>query len=172
MSIYDDGTDLTMTAIGAYDFSALTPSVASIQLGANASASPGILGGVFGWETTTAANSFRVEFSKGLTGTGSLFSASSVSTSSPFFFYSTFNFQRTYYLQMVDTAPLIGSVNETAVFHGATLSSLGMVEEETVFVTWAGDSAIIQTFSVPEPSHIFLVSFGALGLGSRRFRTV
>jgi hypothetical protein len=166
MTITDDGTDLTMTATGNYDFSLVAQDPDDGALGTNAAVAPGFFSGIYGWETGTPQNTFTVAYSGTLTGTSNAFPADSISISNPFFFDlgdSNISFN--------DSAPIVGTVNNTAIFFNKTLASLGMVAGESVTVTWAGGSAIIQTSVIPEPSSTLLLGLSALGLAARRKRS-
>lgn len=164
MTITDDGTDLTMTATGSYDFSAVGDNGTDKVFGVNAGVTP-TLGG-YGWETTANTLSLTVSYSGSLTGSSNAFPATSVTTTNPFYFDTGGSV-----IRFAAGAPLTGTVNETAIFAGVTLASLGMVAGESVSVTWTGDSATIQTTTpVPEPSSSLLFGLGALGLVVRRRR--
>jgi hypothetical protein len=154
MTISDNGTDLTMTATGSYDVSSLEPSIGNTFLGVNAVVVP--TKGNFGWDTASEEGSkeYSVEFIGDLTGTGGAAPATSTTGTSPFFFLQTESI-----LSLPGGAPSTGEVNETAVFAGVTLASLGMVAGESMNVVWEGDSAVIQT--IPEPA-----SLGLIGLVS------
>ncbi len=166
LTITDDGTDLTMTATGSYDFTAVGDNGTDQALGANAGVLPTTSGGLYGWEVTEATISFTVSYSGALTGTSNVFPADSITTTNPFFFDSSRSV-----IRFTEGTPLLGTVNETAVFNSITLASLGMVAGESVSVTWAGDSATIQTVaSVPEPSSAILLGLGALGVAVHRRR--
>ena len=166
VTISDDGTDLTMTATGSYDFSGVTNYVGG-ELPVIAAVAPQAAGGIYGWYTTNATRNYIVNYSGSLTGSSGVFSPDSVTTTNPFYFStdaSTISF--------MDDAFTRGSVNETAVFNGVTLASLGMVAGESVIVTWGDDSATIQTIqTIPEPSSTLLLGLGALGILARRKRT-
>ena len=163
MTIGDDGTDLTMTATGSYDLSLLEPSASTLLLGANALVGPSK--NSFGWDTGGEGDpqEYSVEFIGSFTGTGLAISATSTTGTSPFFFYGPGGL-----MSLPAGAPQIGEVNETAIFAGVTLASLGMVAGETINVVWEGDSAIIQT--IPEPASVGLVALVSGGIYfSRRF---
>ena len=164
ISITDDGTNLTMTATGTYDFSLLTSTSGSI-LGANAAVAPTISSGGYGWE----ANGVRytlLPFSGILTGTVNAYPATLVTTTNPFWIDV-----RNSQISFRTGTLAVGSVNESAIFNGVTLASLGMVPGESISATWnGGDSITIQTFPVPEPSSALLFGFAAIGFAARRRR--
>lgn len=168
LTISDDGTNLTMRAIGSYDVSALTPVTDPFtQLGANATVAPTVHAGLYGWETG-AGVAYTLSFSGTLTGTGQAVPASSVTTNTPFYFVT--NFLGTSYFILASGAPTSGTVDETAVFNNVTIASLGMVQGQSVTASWGGDSATIQV--VPEPTTIGLMIVGgcAVLFRSRRRR--
>lgn len=158
MTITDNGTDLTMTATGTYDFSSMTPNFdGGSALGANAMVGPSV-SGVYGWETGAGQNVFTVSYSGVLIGSSFAFPADSTSVTIPFYFVVS-NSE----IRFSSTTPLVGSVNESAIFSGTTVAGLGMVAGESVTITWAGDSATIQTLSIPEPSSTLTYGVAALG---------
>ena len=71
---------------------------------------------------------------------------------------------------------LIGTVNQSAVINNATLSSLGMLEGESINVTWGDNQLIIMTtpinkqVPVPAPSTLAALALGLIGLASIRFK--
>jgi len=164
MNIWDDGTDLFMSATGDYD---LTRAIAfnTTNLGANAAVAPTFP--LYGWETGAGTSTGYEAFYVGvLTGTVSVFPATSTTTSNPFFFWNTSNS-----INFMDTAPVFGSVDEFAVFQGVTLASLGMVLGETVTVSWGNgglnERGTINTV-IPAPGAMALL--GVAGFVSRRRR--
>jgi hypothetical protein len=162
VTITDDGTNLTMTATGTYDLSQVSPQLQT-NLGVNAAIAPPF-GGIYGWETTYPSKAFAgLAYSGMLTGTDFKFGADIVTTTNPFYFINDL-------IVFSNSAPLIGSVNESATFLNTTLASLGMVSGESVTATWAGGSATIQVGAIPEPSSALLLGLGALGLAGLRSR--
>jgi hypothetical protein len=164
MTIGDDGTDLTMTATGSYDLSLLEPSASTLFLGINASVGPSK--STFGWDTggEDDPQEYSVEFIGSFTGTGFANGATSTTGTSPFFFYGPGGL-----ISLPAGAPQIGEVNETAVFEGVTLASLGMVAGETINVVWEGDSAIIQTIPAPASVGLLALVSGGIYFARRRF---
>ncbi len=165
--ITDDGTDMTLRATGSYDFSALTPSNANTFVGAPAIVQPNddILGLNIGFDFGPA-DVYEVSYDGILSGGGSRFT-NNVTTTNPFFLTNG-PLGNSVFLQ--EGAPSIGTFNETAVFEGTTLADLGMVVGETVTITWEGDSGIITTAVVPEPSSAIIGFIGLVGLIGRRRR--
>ncbi len=165
ITITDDGTNLTMSATGTYDFSA-APILAtdSDTLGFDSAFAPTFL--VYGWDAGSQSNTFAISHSGSLTATGDKFPADSMTTTNPFFI----DLNNGIIVVSRSSAPLIGSVNETATFLNTTLASMGMVSGESLTVTWNGDSATIQTSAIPEPSSALLLGLGALGLAGLRSR--
>jgi hypothetical protein len=153
MTISDDGSDLTMSATGTYDLSGLGAEVGTIRMGRNAIV--GTTKGTFGWDTETELGSkeYFIEFFGILTGTGSTDPAASTTGTTPFFVYMP-----TGMLSFPFDAPQSGIVNQTAIFTGVTLASLGMVPGEEVVGFW-GENNIILIQTIPEP-----VSTGLIGL--------
>jgi hypothetical protein len=182
MTITDDGTNLTMRATGSYDFSSATPAPLVEDLGENAVVAPPM--GLYGWESMdinadpiVLHQLFEVNFPGTLSGTGVAANANLVSTSSPFFFLfadleTNPDFPIQYSFVALDgSAPLVGVVDESATFFNTTLASLGMVEGESLTVTWQGDSATIQTYAIPEPASALMLLFGAgIGMAIHRAR--
>lgn len=172
MTITDDGTDLTMQAVGDYDFSGLVS--ISDALGKEAVIGPALNGGTFGWETGGPSIAYSVAFSGGLTGSRAAINPSAMRNSIPFYF--NIGNGTIHFASGASAAPPSGTVNETAVFSGMTLATLGMVAGETIEVTFeTGDGgldqvvvATITTASVPEPSSMIL--FGMAGLVAWRRR--
>lgn len=167
MNIWDDGTNLYMSATGAYDLTN-APVIGSNSLGANAAVAPTYP--IFGWETGPA-NIYAAAYSGVLSGTSDAFPASSTSTTNPFVFAESVG-------GILMGGGLTGSVNEFATFNGVTLASLGMVAGETVTVSW-GDGGVnergaIKTLAtVPEPgSSLIFGSLGLAGLVCKRRRKV
>lgn len=165
MSINDNGTDLTMTATGDYDNTGLI-NQSGLTLGVNA-AIAGTLP-IFGWETNSSNNNFNAIYSGTLTANSNAFPASSVSTTTPFFFANIVNT-----ISFSDTASLIGTVSESAIFENTTLASLGMISGESITVSWGENQAIIQTnlaqIKVSETSAIAMFFLGIVGFISRKF---
>ena len=167
MNIWDDGTDLYMSATGNYDMTNATVSTSFSGLGANAvvwATTP-----LFGWETNLGNLSvgYSAIYSAPLTASGnSALGASFVTNTNPFFFA---NFTNEIYFDA--NAPLTGSVNEFARFDGETLASLGMVVGETTTVSWGNggvnERGTINTV-VPAPGALALL--GIAGLAGRRRR--
>lgn len=154
LTLSDDGFNLTMTLTGDYDFSDLTPASES-GLGFPALIVPSA--GIFGWETGDAPG-YTVTYSGSLSGTGVAFDPTSSSVTTPMWFYTS---QSTIYLS--SAFPTVGTVNNTAVFSGVTLASLGMIAGQTMTATWQGGSATISTIqAVPEPSTWALVAVGSV----------
>lgn len=165
MTITDDGTDLTMAATGTYDNTGLAV-IGSVYFGATGV----VTGCCIGWETGvgTSAN-FAASYVGSLTQLSDiLFPTSSVTTSNPFWFWTELN-----RITFRTSAPIVGSVNESATLEGATLATFGMVSGESVSVTWGQNTATIQTFagqsvSVPAPATLALVGIGLAGIGCNR----
>jgi hypothetical protein len=168
MNIWDDGTDLYMSATGTYDMTNATPSNSYGGLGAEALMWAGTEG--YGWETSYSGSSqgFAATYSGGLTGGDSSYLPSFVSTTNPFFFAGITN-----EIYFEGTASLIGSVDELAIFSGETLASLGMVAGETVTVSWGNggldERATINVLGIPAPGALALL--GLAGLATRRRRS-
>ena len=165
MLITDNGTDLTMTATGDYDNTGLT-NLGAIQVGVKAFVFSGSQ--YYGWDiigTRFAADHIGV-----LTGTGSVSThiLSDISGNTPFWFNGNNDY-------IVFGSALIGTVNQSAVINNATLSSLGMLEGESINVTWGDNQLIIMTtpinkqVPVPAPSTLAALALGLIGLASIRF---
>lgn len=161
MNIWDDGTNLYMQATGSYDFSNVTPN-SGAGLGANAKIGANQF---YGWEAElgSGTESYTIAYIGALTGTGTISPATTVTNSTPFFF-----FQNTSSIVLPTGTPNVGTVNESAVFNGTTLAGLGMLPGETVTVSWgtggANEGGSINTFApVPEPSTAIL-GIGVAGL--------
>lgn len=169
MTISDDGTDLTMTAIGTYDNTGLVD-LSDVQLGVNAMI--GTAQCCHGWDTGLPSLAYFANYSGSLTGTASTFPtpANVVATTNPFWFWH--NSDR---IVFQTGSPLIGSVNESATWNGLTLSSLGMVAGESVAVTWGNNKGTIQTSAstptIPEPSTMILFGSGLAGLIGWRWKS-
>jgi hypothetical protein len=169
MNIYDDGVDLFMTATGSYDFTnAATGSVSG--LGENAAVAPTAL--LFGWETGDGTTvGYSATYTGVLTGTLNAFPATSTTTTNPFFFWPLSNA-----IEVEIGNPLVGLVNETAVFSGTTFASLGMLPGETVTVSWGNGGAdeigSISTGVVHLPAAAWLFGSALLGLGVVKRRKV
>ena len=164
ITITDDGTNLTMSATGTYDFSAASiPTNQNHALGTESACAPSI--GVYGWETGAGSNTFAISSSGSLTATDSKFPADSATTTNPFFIDLNNGI-----IVFKSSAPLTGSVNESATFLNTTLASMGMVSGESMTVSWTGDSVTIQTSAIPEPSSALLLGLGASGLAGLRRR--
>jgi len=171
MSIFDDGTNLTMTATGTYDLSGVAP-VASFESDFNSAfVTPYFFGGLYGWSVGNNVLSYQVSFSASFTAGGALSTPppTSLSTNTPFYFqYLSAGALSGPVIRFAQGTPNIGSVNETAFFANTTLADIGMVAGETVTVSWAGDSATIQTIGVPEPSTVLLAAAGVVALAVAR----
>ena len=163
VTISDDGTDLTMRATGSYDFSQATRDSAPSHLDFNATVTPEY--SIYGWQATgnyTTLNTINISVSSPLTGTGSVWPADEVSTSTPFWIDTLGND-----LYIAKTTANQGTVDETAVFYGTTLADLGMVAGETMTLSWVGDSMTVTT--IPEPATFgFIGIFGIGALAVRR----
>jgi MYXO-CTERM domain-containing protein len=170
MNIWDDGTDLYMSATGDYDMTNATIATTYTGLGANAAAAAGL--GVYGWETwgsDSTSQGFAAVYSGMLSGTVNAYPASSVSTTNPFFFAGSAS-----EIYFESTASLIGSVDELAIFSGFTLASLGMVAGETVIVSWGNggldEGGTINVLgAIPAPGALALL--GLAGIATRRRRS-
>ena len=171
MTLTDDGTDLTMRATGTYDLSGATVSTLFETDYGPAFASAFEFGGIYGWGVGNNVLSYEVGFSGSFTAnnTASTPAPTSVSTTVPFYF-QTITFDDEVIRFAVGT-PSSGTVNETAVWENTTLADLGMVPGETITVSWAGDSATIQTIAVPEPSASLLLGIGVFSIAALRRRT-
>lgn len=176
IAITDDGNDLTMTATGTYDFTGTISNGASAYAPAGAYLSPEAATQAFGWSLgpTGLATIYPVEVSGLLTSSPGQLSTTDIETTNPLIFLLNAGSR---FVQVVDTAPLSGTVNESALFSGETLASLGMVAGESITVTWDGDNldpsmrmAIIQTSPIPEPSSALLLGSLAFGLLARRIQ--
>lgn len=169
MNIWDDGTDLYMSAVGDYDLSNAVSTSNFSGLGANAVAWASF--DLFGWETdlgTGASDSYEAIYSGVFTATAdSALGATSVTNTNPFFFS---NFTSEIYF--VSGASLTGSVDEFAVFAGETLASLGMVTGETVGVSWGNggfnEGGTINTIAIPAPGTLAFLGLAGLAGGRRR----
>ena len=170
MNIWDDGTDLYMSATGDYDMSNAVSTTNFTGLGANAVAWAST--DLYGWETdldfTGTSASYEATYSGVFTATAdSALGATSVSTTNPFFFA---NFSSEIYF--TNTAGLTGSVDEWAVFAGETLASLGMVAGETISVSWGNgginEGGTINTGPVPAPGALAFFGLAGLAAGRRR----
>lgn len=169
MHISDDGTDLTMTATGSFNFFGMI-SLAGTDIGSPAVVSPIDNGGTFGWSTGSPSSAYDVAFNGSLTGASNAIAPTSTSTTIPFFI--RFDTGKIHFANSQDPS---GVVDETATFEGVTLASLGMVSGESVEVFLGGAKggdqapiATITTSSVPEPSSVML--FGIAGLVAWRRR--
>jgi hypothetical protein len=168
MNIWDDGTDLYMSATGDYDMTNATPNSSNF-LGVNAVMWADT--GLFGWEsggTDETSQVFAATYTGSLTATSDLYPADSVSTTNPFFFANLLG-----QIYFESTASLIGSVDELAIFNGYTLASLGMVSGETISVSWGNggfnEGATINTLPIPAPGALALL--GLAGIATRRRRS-
>lgn len=165
MTIFDDGTNLTMTATGTYDLSGVTP-INSFESDFNSAfVTPYFFGGLYGWSVGNNVLSYQVSFSASFTAGAALSTPppTSLSTNTPFYFqYLSTGALSGPVIRFAQGTPSIGSVNETAFFANTTLADIGMVAGETVTVSWSGDSAIIQTTAVPEPSPLLFAAVGVL----------
>lgn len=162
MNIFDDGSDLFLVASGNYDLTNAVFSKNGTNLGANAAVA-GACCEAYGWETGFLTTTrYEAVFSGALTATGDAFPATATITNTPFFFWGlgeSINF--------VSSNPMVGSVNEWAVFENVTVASLGMVPGESITVSWGNDGmnergTINVGFSVPEPSSV-LMGVGGVG---------
>jgi MYXO-CTERM domain-containing protein len=170
MNIWDDGVDLYMSATGTYDMTNATTTTTYSGLGTNAVMWAGTE--LYGWEswgTDSTSQSFVATYTGLLTGGDSSITASSVSTTNPFFFA---NFIGEIYFE--STASLTGSVDELAIFSGETLASLGMVAGETVSVSWGNggldEGGTINVLgAIPAPGALALL--GLAGIATRRRRS-
>jgi hypothetical protein len=172
MNIWDDGTNLYMSAAGTYDMTNAASAATFSGLGVNAAVGPTFP--LYGWETDLGGGSlgFAATFSGVLSGAVDVFPATSTTTTTPFFFSSFTN-----ELYFASGASLTGSVNEFAIFNGVTLASLGMVAGQTVTASWGtggiNERGSISTIAaVPEPATTLIFgSMCLLGLfGNRRRR--
>jgi MYXO-CTERM domain-containing protein len=170
MNIWDDGVNLYMSATGTYDMTNATSSNSYAGLGANALMWASTE--AYGWETwgtDETSQGFVATYTGLLTGGDSSPTATTVSTTNPFFFA---NLSSEIYFE--STASLTGSVDELAIFSGATLASLGMVAGETVIVSWGNggldEGGTINVLgAIPAPGALALL--GLAGLATRRRRS-
>lgn len=162
LSITDDGTDLTMRATGTYDFSQADRNAYDTStLIPNAAIQPPF--GIYGWKITSDASDsewIRITGKNEIFYGDGIWQADTVSTNTPFWF-SFPNGTGRLYIQK--TAPDIGSVDEMAVFQGVTLESCGMRSNETMTISWTGDSMTVTT-AIPEPSTLALLGGGSLAI--------
>lgn len=176
ISITDDGSDLTMTATGSYDFTGTASAAAPDYVPEGAYLAPQSGVEIYGWSgglgAVAPATIFPVVKSGILTSDPGAITTTDIETTFPMIFLLN---AASNYVQVVDTAPLSGTVNESALFSGETLASLGMVAGQSITVTWDGDNldptmrmAIIQTSPIPEPTSAVLLGSLALGLLARR----
>jgi len=170
VTISDNGTDLSMTAVGTIDLTGFSPSTTPTFnfLAVNAGVAPTINEGVYGWETDPSATAsdeyIATTVSGSLTGTGGAFPATSVTAPFPFWVAGISGA-----LYLPTGAPVTSSVNNTATFAGVTLASIGMFPGESQVYTF-GQETVTFTTVVPEPSSSLLLGFAGLGLISRRKR--
>ncbi|GHC04185.1 PEP-CTERM sorting domain-containing protein [Cerasicoccus arenae] len=162
INITDNGTNLTMTATGSYDFSALSPG-SGVGLGNNAVVMPVGGGGAYGWKTPGPnADGYPITFDNTFAGITGAITPDFFSISHPFFVSLDNNV-----ISIPNGSPQIASgINNIAVFNGYTLSSMG-ITPGVINVSWAGDSAIITASAapIPEPStYIALAGFATLGV--------
>ncbi|VGO21790.1 PEP-CTERM sorting domain-containing protein [Pontiella sulfatireligans] len=161
LSITDDGTDLTIRATGLYDFSQANRfAYDTATLIPNAAVQP--IFEIYGWQISSDATDsewIRISAKNELTQADGIWPANTISTNTPFWFI-TGGMERLY---IPKTAPNIGSVNETAIFQGVTLESCGIVPNETMTISWTGDSMTVTT-SIPEPSTLVLIGSGSIAI--------
>lgn len=163
MNIWDDGTDLYMSATGDYDMTSAVVNPSTFGLGRNATAWGDL--GFFGWESGAGTTTYNADYTGTFSG-GDSSSATSVMTTNPFWFNTSGTI-------VFSNNNLTGSVDELAIFEGKTFASLGLVVGQTINVSWGGqglnERATINTVAVPAPGALALLGLGGLA-GTRRRR--
>ena len=162
VTMQEVGTTLVMTATGSYNFAGQT-SQPDTGLGLPAAFRADSL--TFGWETA-ATLLFTGTASGSISGNSQLVNVGTSSASIPFYVRHD-GVTSSFFLK--NTAPLSGTVNNTATFTGQSFQSLGLVNGQSITMNFAGGNSV--TFSViPEPSTALLGAFGSLALLRRRRR--
>jgi len=145
VNIWDDGTDLYMSASGDYDFSGATEQTTFSGMGLPAVCWPTFIPGnpcgpgLFGWETDlgNASVGYVASFDAPLTATLDSPPEIFVDGGANPIMIVQFNCE----VYRSTDSPVAGTTESLAIFGGATVASMGMVIGETQTCTWGGGGA-------------------------------
>ncbi|MEM0966082.1 MAG: PEP-CTERM sorting domain-containing protein [Verrucomicrobiota bacterium] len=171
MTISDDGINLTLRATGSFDVTNAT-SIGTGSLGTDAAVAPTL--NAFGFNAGLDGVRYAASFSGILSGTSDVFPSSSLTTNIPVWVDFDGTESNPSPRFAAPAGELSGTVDETAIFNGTTIASLGLVVGQSVTGTWGsgGVDEQITITVIPEPSSALLLGLGGLGfVVLRRRRT-